>query len=86
MSKKDAAVYLRAAEILDLFGSGLGCCYAIHHVERRGYNSELQQRFKSVFKPRRTEGVMWWWEHHQDQTPRIIALCFAAAMAETGDL
>lgn len=87
MSKKDAAVYLKAAEEMDS-GVAFGCCKAIANASLvDSYSSPLQERFADAFSPTIPKGISYWWTDGKDwNRPRVIALCFAAAMAEAGDL
>ena len=98
MSKKDAAIYREAAEMLFL-GEVHYCCIALETV---GGNVSA---FTSAFAPMENEadpdpdmeycgfGKGAWGKHwgtsnvvHSGDGCRVLALCFAAAMAEAGDL
>ncbi|MCR4299633.1 MAG: hypothetical protein NUV75_12965 [Gallionella sp.] len=92
MSKKDAEIYRKAAKYIESYpyscGYLCGCCYAIDLYDKKrieGYKSRIQNNFAGAFKPR--NGGAYWWKDESDWTnPRILALCFSAAMAESGDL
>ena len=99
MSKKDAAVYLKAARLIESREGvySYGCCFAIAwselpHVRSfnratlEDYTTAAQQRFSAIFKPILRETHEYWWIEDEEMDARILALCFAAAMAEAGDL
>lgn len=93
MSKKDAAVYLKAAEIES--EQHWFSCQAIEWALGRNRNesitgwSALSTRYANIFKPHQDTYAHSTWGHQwaEDQHEcRILALCFAAAMAKAGDL
>lgn len=95
----DSEVFIKAAELVD-FGMDSFCCIAIDRVLGRvpaDGHSELAWRFwYKCFRPSETRGDTWesasFNRDHQlskresRRAERVLALCFAAAMAETGDI
>lgn len=92
---KISKIFRRAAEVYanpERKASKSGCCMAIGHVEEPTwhvghYDTETpaQLFFKAIFGPRKSG---WWWAYYVDnnfeehRTPRVLALLFAAEMAE----
>jgi hypothetical protein len=96
MSKRDAAIYREAARRVIAMESH-GCCHAIAMacISRYMGWSVVQERFGDVFSPLRKRAFWWGDPYTKYDTPhgmnasrkaRVIALCLAAAMAESGDL
>jgi len=96
MSKKDAAVYLMASEYIER-GIHMQCCCAIARAELSHWTrSEICKSFTTMFFPAPPiNRVNWgheWGNKYEEyggedaRACRILALCFAAAMAEAGDL
>lgn len=50
--------------------------------------ARVQEQFAGLFEPKRWHDAYWWGSNFTpaEQNARVIALCLAAAMAETGDL
>ena len=93
---KPSQVYREAARLLER-KEVITCCPAISTAERpyhdeRGHNGEcrldqLEGPFREFFWP--DNGQAYWWGSPKvkaNQDARVIALCFMAAMAESGDL
>ena len=81
--KKRAALYRKTAQFIEQRGQG-ACCYSLSKCGARG-NEHMN--FAAFFKPQNC-GPYWWgvpsWEPNY-HGPRILALCFMAAMVEAGD-
>lgn len=90
MSKRDATVYLEAARIVaDDSMHTRCCCPAIQFTTGWNKTGEAFVKRFSIFKPPRASYGWWWFGHPgepDNREQRILALCFAAAMAEAGDL
>lgn len=71
-----AEIYRRAAQSIET-GNARTLGYAL---DRAGQEQDMQREVEALFEAEKTE--MGWF--HDEQA--IIVLCFAAAMAETGDL
>lgn len=92
MSKRDAAIYRRAAvrQARDKYCS----CLAIVCVDKRSLRNwdgftNAAEAYAEMFKPfKKTHSHCSWGNRWKEdaQECRILALCFAAAMAEAGDL
>ncbi|MCR4297539.1 MAG: hypothetical protein NUV75_02115 [Gallionella sp.] len=92
MSKKDAVIYRRAAREMERDDDGeLFSCILIRtlcNFHGKGLGPTAQQ-YSDLFKPRLSvdSGKGWGEEWGNDARDcRILALCFAAAMAEANDL
>lgn len=93
MSKKDAAVYLRAAQLAEQYiadesHNNIRSCWLIDEICRET-QSEARKKFvehvlcgvsnsSALYGPTCSDNI--------SNEARVIALCFAAAMAESGDL
>ncbi len=95
MSKKDAAVYLTAAELIET-GEELYCCWAINRAVN-GKSLEVSvecDKYAALYDRKITgDGAYGWFGSPYDELgkterkhERVMSLCFAAAMAEAGDL
>lgn len=88
-STETAKVYREAARLIEAGSANCGCCFAISLAGGRGYLPEGEHA-KMMLKTF-PEGMRGGWGHYrahggdQDQSPRILALCFMAAMVEAGD-
>jgi hypothetical protein len=96
MSKKNKQIYLKAAKLIEV-GKQTYCCHALRWA---GALPSMQYQFwQGTFRPQKDRRSQTWFQVllRQGQTgtvelasqarqERVIALCFAAAMAETGDL
>lgn len=86
---KLSEIYERAAEMrLQEFGITIGCCQPIYDalVETgmcpNGHRGEAFDYFAKWFKP--SNRTNWWWDSlGDDNEPRVLALCFAAAIARS---
>ncbi len=97
MSKKYAVVYRKAAQLVEQ-GKMDYACNAISSVVAGGFMFNFKcdecTRFADLYGKSPTEGAYGWYgnpygggdSHNERRNQRLIALCFAAAMAETGDL
>ncbi len=85
MSKKDAAVYLRAAEAIDSRDC-ICSCFAV--AQASNYQGAAPSRYGRRFCPGGWAHDGIWGNEWGDNVRecRILALCFAAAMAESGAL
>ena len=95
MSKKDVEVYLMAAERIELEDSDRSCITISEVVcgksnGETGYRWEQKQRALYAeafgFSPTENCYAIDRMSKTKQKAFRILALCFAAAMAETGDL
>ena len=87
MSKKDAAVYLEAARMIAEQEEECSCLAIDMAVSDCGIFTAQRKAFHQQFKPSRILYYAWggqWGETRRHC--RILALLFAAAMAEAGDL
>ena len=80
MKARDA--YLAAAEqFANQTNVNSGCCDVLTKIvgnyERAYHLPELL-----LFRPKKNEEEVWWWERH-DREIRVLALCFMAAIAES---
>ncbi len=88
MSKRDAKIYLKAAIAIENRNERF-CCLAIGHQDGLFMNSPRRAKFADFFGKKQYGSSAGWYgtignTFHQDC--RVIALCLAAAAAETGDL
>ncbi len=88
--ERDAEIYRSAAErIANRQRTRYGClnsCCMIDEISRCS-NSDATRRYQHLFRPKGNTRL-WWasgWKPHI-HVCRVLALCFAAAMAEAGDL
>ena len=93
MSKEDASIYLRAAKVMyNMRDAWVGCCYVISiaeepHASYADYDTALQKRFSAMFAPDDWINGSYWFNFSEyEQEIRILALCFAAALADADDL
>ena len=94
--KLDPDVFLKAAEVIRLPGEFLDtqyCCYAIFMqlLKEPIAVADAYEKAFEIFKPRgfKVGAIDFGWYGSptpEAQDARETALCFAAAMAETGDL
>lgn len=66
------------------------CCTALRRVAGDDWDqaSDLIGRFEKVFMPEGRDSCSCWYgapENPNNQGPRVLALCFMAAMVEAGD-
>jgi hypothetical protein len=88
-----AEIYRRAAVLCQNAGRGDPANYSCTSIGKASnwFDGNIE-RYSDTFKPRLTsKGHMpWgnsWARNNAERKPiRVLALCFAAAMAETGDL
>lgn len=94
MSKKDAAIYRKAAQMIER-GDAAYCCFAISFVKiSQERINELTERFIKAYGKKNAPCYGWYgnpfdWDdeaREHRQSSRVIALCFAAALADAGDL
>ena len=88
---KASEVYRKAAkEVADLpFMNGHRCCCGAIRTALQDASKEVREgavaRFAEVFKPRGKNIEYYWFGDYEDvenQEPRVLALCFMAAIAE----
>ena len=86
--RADAAIYRAAAKLLE-DGESRWACFAIKRASKRRLGCKA---FRAVFGPSRDNSVHrlegWWGNSYfkpDAEGPRILALCFMAAMVEAGD-
>jgi hypothetical protein len=85
---KRSELYEEAAERLD-GGYDCGCCAAIYNANP--IDSGAERAFAELFRPdNATNGVYWWdgccCEDESTRGPRVLALCFMAAIAADEEL
>lgn len=83
----DAEIFLQAAKLIEDQKASCGCCLAISEAGGEGYLPEGEHG-KKMFRVY-PEGMNGGWGrypiHGGERGPRILALCFMAAMVEAGD-
>ena len=81
---KKSTAFRRAAQRIDN-KLHIGCCAAIAEVLKKdGRDKQLEslQAFKDYLQPKQTM-IFWWWWHSRERNKRVLALLFAAAIAES---
>lgn len=82
-------VYLEAAKKLDRWKASeiAGCCIAVYEANGGGFRDlDFEQFFKPSDNSFGYWGIHWGVNNDERKACRVLALCFAAAMHETGDL
>lgn len=95
MNRENAAIYLHAAKHTQRrksFGYP-GACEAIQWAATGSYKGCVYSRhrltaaYNRLFRPRHPIDTVYWGEAWPDpKACRFLSLCFAAAMAEAGDI
>lgn len=87
--RADAETFRAAASLIERDIAHCGCCFAIEQAGGKGYLPE--GRHAQMMLKTFPEGMQGGWGGYRanggdpDQSPRILALCFMAAMVEAGD-
>jgi hypothetical protein len=87
-TKRAANAFRHAAKAVE-DGQWCSCCNAINFsTDSTSFAERMNEAFKNYFKP---DGAgLWWWggcacRMTSTRGPRVLALCFMAAMVEAGD-
>lgn len=83
-----SALWMERAYIQD------GCCHAVWEFDgkpylqegRRDFNTPIQKYFQELFKPDGKPPAYWWNRDIEAKQARVLALCFAAAIAKSEGL
>ncbi len=92
--KKLAAIYRKAATLVQRGKEYRGCCSALclalracREKQFSSFSYTAFDLFREMFKPIRSEGGVWWWVFDETQVePRRFALLIAAEEAERGTI
>lgn len=86
---KRAAIYRKAAKMIE----DKQACSSCIALDFAGAGEESRRKYSAVFRPEKPDdpaGIFWWRDcgchgTRRYRDPRILALCFMAAMVEAGD-